>query len=148
MARARPAPSVRRPIALASESAAMKAAAMVPPAVITAPVAAAMETAPIVIARAPIDAAPVTVPAIVTAAATVIAAAVIASAIIGRAVITAGIDWRDKTRAGIDAGFITTGKRDRERCDDCTQKNSTANQGLSSFAYLTPPLPASSAHTR
>jgi hypothetical protein len=107
-------------------------------AVITAPVAAAMETAaPIgpamvaakpamVIARTPVDSATPAIPAIPPIPAAVIAAAVVAAAIIGRAIIPAGIK-----RRRVDAGLITTGKRDRERRKDCAQKNPIANHGFS-----------------
>jgi hypothetical protein len=102
-------------------------------AVITAMVAAAiaaMEAAPIsaamVIARAPIDAATVAISAIVTAA-----AAIITAAVVRRAVVAPGIERRDVTGGRVDAGLITTGKRDRERCNDCAQKHPTANHGFS-----------------
>jgi hypothetical protein len=113
----------------------MKAA----PAMEAAAVAAAMETAAItaiaavVIARTPIDSATPAIPA------AVIAAPVIAAAIIGRAVIPTGVERRDVTGGRIDAGLIATGKRDRERRNDCAQKNPTANHGFSSFAYLIVP---------
>jgi hypothetical protein len=107
--------------------------AAVKTAVITAMVAAAiaaMEAAPIsaamVIARAPIDAATVAISAIVTAA-----AAIITAAVVRRAVVAPGIERRDVTGGRVDAGLITTGKRDRERCNDCAQKNPTANHGFS-----------------
>jgi hypothetical protein len=125
-------------MAAAMEPAAMEAAAMEAAAVEAAAMeSAAMESAT-VIAGAPVDPAIPSIPSIAAIIAAVPGVAAIAAI---AAIIAAAV-------TGIDAGFITTGKRDRERRDDCTQKNSTANHGLSSFAYLTPPLPASSAHTR
>jgi hypothetical protein len=115
----------------------MKAA----PAMVAAAVAA-METAVIttiaavIIPGAPVNSATPAIPA------AVIPAAVIAAAIVGRAVIPSGIERRDVTGGRIDAGLIATGKRDRERRNDCAQENPTANHGFSFFAYLIVPEPA------
>jgi hypothetical protein len=129
-------------IALAPEASAVKSAPAVEAASVSATVepAAPISAVPtavsaVIIPGAPIDAAPVAIPPIVTATAAIVTAdAVEGSAVVRRAVIAAGVDRRDITRVGIDASLITTGKRDRKRCDDRAQKNSTANHELFSLA--------------
>jgi hypothetical protein len=93
-------------------------------AAITAMVAAAITAT--VIAGAPVDSPSPAIPAIPAA---IVTAAVIAAAIVGRAIIPSGIERRDVT--GVDAGLVTTGKRDRKHRNDCAQKNPTANHGFS-----------------
>jgi hypothetical protein len=119
-----------RPIDLTPSEAAAGMAAAEPSVIaameaapIAAVVAAPIESAATVIARTPVDAATPAIPAI----SPVIAAAVISAAIIGRAVIPSGIERRDVTGGRVDAGLITTGKRDREHRNDRAQKNPTAN---------------------
>jgi hypothetical protein len=104
-----------------------------------APVEAAPISAAMVVARAPVDAAIITVAAVITAA--IITAAVITAAVVGRAIIPAGVERRDITGGRVDAGLITTGQRDRERCDDCAQKNATANHGFSPLRASSRPSP-------
>jgi hypothetical protein len=85
-------------------------------------VTAPIESAATVVSGAPVDPATIAVPAIV------------AATIIGRAIIPAGIKRRNVTGGRVDAGLITTGKRDRKRRKDCAQKNPTANHGFLSLA--------------
>jgi hypothetical protein len=114
----------------------MEAAAVETTAITAAMETTTVETAAItatVIARTPVDSA---IPAIPTA---VITAAVVAAAIIGRAIIPAGIKRRTVAGGRVDAGLITTSKRERERRKDCAQKNPTANHGFLSLAYVITP---------
>ena len=68
-----------------------------------------------------------------------ITAAIVAAAVIGSAVIPSRRRTERLTDPRVDAGLITTGKRDRERRKDCAQKNPTANHGFLSLAYLITP---------
>jgi hypothetical protein len=115
--------------AAAVETTAMETAGPIAPAMVAAKPA-------MVIARTPVDSATPAISAIPTA---VITAAVVAAAIIGRAIIPAGIKGRNVTRGRVDAGLITTGKRERERRKDCAQSNPTANHGFLSLAYVITP---------
>jgi hypothetical protein len=77
-----------------------------------------------VITGTPIDPATPAIPPI-------IAAPIIAAAVIGSAVIPSGVERTAVTNPWVDGCLVATRERNRERRNDCAQKNPTANHRFS-----------------